>query len=185
MIIVNHNKYQKFFSCCQNISSKILSMQLQKELFSTPIETPDLIGKVLMPNTGLIILSGADFTIFFKIMFSRKTLKDIINNSPSNEKIDDFIKECCNQTVGKLKEIFFNTLKISLAISLPLKISGFDELYFSLRKEDLHFFYWKIFSSDTEFICSLEIESISDFNLDNFNLLEFNENLHVKDVEFL
>jgi hypothetical protein len=94
-------------------------------------------GRVFANWMSLVLISGPLLRITFMAHFNQKDiapiLADIYNQNDMHEdklnrKITDYMKEYCNLTAGHIKKIF-GSQEISVGISLPVLLNGFDAVY--------------------------------------------------------
>lgn len=118
------------------------------------------------PWTSIILLSGSDLRLTFKVHFSYVQLREIIlggeaerDRNRDRAKIFDFMKEFCNQYGGAVKRAFGES-KVELGISLPMLTRGFDEVFFPRADNKLSFAkFAEIKSSSMDFRTTLFLET--------------------------
>lgn len=125
---------------------------------------------LLAPWTSLILVSGNDYRITFKVHFPVINCKGLVAQSGAesddlqNElkikmQVFDYLKEFCNYYAGSLKRAFSDA-NVNMGISLPILTRGFDEVFFPRANFNSSFeVYWKMKNSIAEFKCSLFLEA--------------------------
>lgn len=111
---------------------------------------------------GLILISGADIRITFKVHFDIKNVRLVISNmlgsdptSVSQALALDFVKEFCNLTAGYLKQVFEeHETPIVTGISLPIVTKGFDDLFYQQSTNDEINEIWKIVINGVTLFCT-------------------------------
>ena len=90
---------------------------------------------VLGEKMGIILLAAENLRIVLKSHFDCPCVESLVKKRFENYKkvtklpsSEDFIKELLNQTTGKVKTIL-SSVQINAGISLPIVISGFDEVF--------------------------------------------------------
>lgn len=114
---------------------------------------------------GLILISGADLRVTFKVHFDIKNVRVIIGNLLGSEPQTissglalDFIKEFCNLTAGYIKQILEEAIDpVITGISLPIVTKGFDDLFYKESSADEISEIWKIVIDGIVLYCTPHI----------------------------
>ncbi len=126
-------------------------------------EIPDDYNRKVHGNwMGLILVSGRDLRITFKVHFNigdvRKILADMLGKTPEmiGETLAlDFAKEFCNLTAGNLKQVFEEQEEpINTGISLPIVTRGFDDLFYQAASEGEVSELWKLRIGSVDLFCT-------------------------------
>lgn len=136
--------------------------------------------QVLKNQMSFILLCGKTFNLYFRCFFNYSDLRSTISKTsgtPVEEitpgLIQDFINEYCNLMAGSIKNIIsLNMEEEAVGLSLPLVVPGFESWYFGLNRKVTNYFFWGLKNSNSEIICSAELEELREFNLGSFNNLK-------------
>jgi hypothetical protein len=124
---------------------------------------------LLAPWTAIILISGTEYRLTFKVHFPLKQVGSMAGVASSDaggsaeEKLKaksfDFLKEFCNFYGGSLKRAFADS-EITMGISLPMLTRGFDEVFFP-RADHRNSFetFWEMKNDLGLVRCSLHIEA--------------------------
>jgi CheY-specific phosphatase CheX len=101
---------------------------------------------------GLILVSGKDMRVTYKVHFNVKDVKvilaEMLGKDPSEISVGlslDFIKEFCNLTAGNIKQVLEEQAEpIATGISLPIVTKGFDDLFYQPSTKDEIQELWRI-----------------------------------------
>jgi CheY-specific phosphatase CheX len=138
---------------------------------------------------AIILVSGKDLRITFKVHFNIKDVKKILEASfakPYNEIEDDlatdFVKEFCNLTAGYIKQIF-EKYELKSGISLPIVTRGFDDIFYKPTNSDEVADLWKLDVAGVSLLCTPHFNIFNSDNIPTFNLDDsFDDE---GDIEFL
>ena len=108
----------------------------QEEFTLSSVEEEYQVGQVLGNWMSLILVTGEALKITLKFHFSHKDIKQLIYPiygeesaaGISDQQSMDFVKELSNLTAGFLEQTF-ESMDLSLGISLPLGTRGYYELF--------------------------------------------------------
>jgi CheY-specific phosphatase CheX len=137
--------------------------------------SPDYSRKVHGNWMGLILVSGRDLRITFKVHFNLREVRMILGNmlGKSHDQISetlalDFAKEFCNLTAGNLKQVFEEQEDpINTGISLPIVTRGFDDLFYQSASEGETSELWKISVAGVELYCTPHVHVFDQAKLAN------------------
>lgn len=133
------------------------------------------------PWAAIILVSGSDYRLTFKVHFSLIHAKQIaidpkdgasaaLDSQNLNTKCFDYMKEFCNLYAGSLKRAFADS-NVSMGISLPLLTRGFDEVFFPKADFKNTFeVFWDLTNQLGTVRCSLFIETLNVENLKKLNI---------------
>lgn len=118
---------------------------------------------------GLILVSGADLRITFKVHFDIKNVRVIISQLLGSEPSTissglalDFIKEFCNLSAGFIKQVLEeNSEPVMTGISLPIVTKGFDDLFYKESSADEISEIWKIVVDGIVLYCTPHVNIFS------------------------
>jgi hypothetical protein len=138
---------------------------------------------------AIILVSGKDLRITFKVHFNIKDVKKILEVSfakPYSEIEDDlatdFVKEFCNLTAGYIKQIF-EKYELKSGISLPIVTRGFDDIFYKPTNSDEVADLWKLDVAGVSLLCTPHFNIFNSDNIPTFNLDDsFDDE---GDIEFL
>jgi CheY-specific phosphatase CheX len=127
---------------------------------------------------AIILVSGKDVRITFKVHFNIKDIKKILEGSfakPYSEIEDDlatdFVKEFCNLTAGYIKQIF-EKYELKSGISLPIVTRGFDDIFYRPTNTDEVADLWKLEVAGVSLLCTPHFNIFDSGNIPVFNLEE-------------
>ncbi len=86
-------------------------------------------------SMSAILVAGKNFKIFVKAHFHAKKSAAAFAAGRSNHQINDIYREYCNLIAGGIKQALIGQ-NLVCGISLPIIMSGYDELVFSDRWRD-------------------------------------------------
>jgi CheY-specific phosphatase CheX len=125
---------------------------------------------------AIILVSGKDLRITFKVHFNIKDVKKILEVSfakPYSEIEDDlatdFVKEFCNLTAGYIKQIF-EKYELKSGISLPIVTRGFDDIFYKPTNPDEIADLWKLDVAGVSLLCTPHFNIFNSSNIPTFNL---------------
>jgi hypothetical protein len=127
--------------------------------------TPGMLnqGDVFGHHTAVIFIAGEKLNVILKVHFHSVHVKDAISKrlrakeAIQDEVVFDFFKELCNVSSGHFKSKLMDC-GLQVALSLPLKIRGFDEFFDKFQdKNTQHNFMWKIKLLDFTCTCTCKI----------------------------
>lgn len=166
------------FSCVKRVALARFQTISQKDSFLHLDAKPE--GPYLGYWLGLILVSGPGCRIVFKCFFSAEDVKKVAANVYAKKPEDiplrqshDFIREFCNLTAGGLVKLFGNQ-GVSLGISLPIIIRGFDDIFYDAVSDSIQSYedIWSVSDGDSSFVFGALVEIIDPevFSNVNFNM---------------
>lgn len=182
MVIVNPQESPPFlqgiFSCVKRVALSRFHSISQRESFAQLDVRPE--GPYLGYWLGLILVSGPGCRIVFKCFFSAEDVRKVAANVYAKRPEDislrqshDFVREFCNLTAGGLVKLFGNQ-GVSLGISLPIIIRGFDDIFYDAVSDSIRSYedVWSVSDGSSSFVFGALVEIIDPniFNNVNFNM---------------
>jgi hypothetical protein len=155
------------------------------------------LGQVIARQMILIVISGAEMRLLFKIHFNNsegdklrriKFSEPITDECVAAAKTLDYMKELTNQVCGKVCRIFqLNDLVLGMCI--PLSMRGFYELYtdYSSNEGLLKKFgkAWQIKGDFGSFVCTAYVEIMNPEAVASVKILEEQASDDDGELEFL
>jgi hypothetical protein len=162
-----------------------LSSQIQKltetVLFNSSFkskDSPKVINDkvVISKKVANILLGNNDFRLIIKIHYNDKVGSHLIGGTDAMvaREVDDYFKEECNVLAGRLKKSFDEN-QINVGISIPLKTSGLDELFFDRKEMDKNALElsWEMSNDDNSLVVATFIEVIDYSSIDKIDFNSF------------
>lgn len=146
-------------------SSSLSRLKSHSKIEDIELAEPDADVPVFGHWMGIILLSGPDLRVTFKVHYGSRKVRALAASAIgqaakelSLNQIADFMREYCNMTAGHLKG-FLDRGGLEVGISLPLIIRGFDEIFFSAQDGKRVFGeMWKLHYAEAELTCSASVE---------------------------
>lgn len=155
------------------------------------------LGQVLARQMILIVISGAELRILFKIHFNNsesdqlrriKFCAPITDERVVAAKTLDYMKELTNQVCGRICRIFLRN-NLALGMCIPLSMHGFYELYTDYTPDDgkLKKFgqAWKINGDFGSLACTAYIEIMEPAAVTNMQYVDEEVSNDDDELEFL
>ncbi|MES2824482.1 MAG: hypothetical protein V4732_12825 [Pseudomonadota bacterium] len=155
------------------------------------------LGQVLARQMILIVISGAELRILFKIHFNSSAsdrLRRVKFRTPiTDERIAaaktlDYMKELTNQVCGRICRIFQRN-ELVLGMCIPLSMHGFYELYTDYALDDgkLKKFgdAWKINGDFGSLVCTAYVEIMEPTAVTNLQYVDEEVSNDDDELEFL
>jgi len=119
------------------------------------LDPTDLAQVARYPWVALILITGADIKVTFKIYFKVRGAQSMIapmfklsaSQVPTEDAVD-FVRESCNLVAGRLKTVWAG-LGFKTGISLPVVTRAFDDLFFSPTQAIEHALYWRLSATNS------------------------------------
>jgi len=176
--LINEETLQEFMLFLQENSHNMFNDYVGCDHEIMPFDQNEIINNVYKDRMSFILISGESFNIIFRIFFNVSQFGKYVGrnigveeNEVTDELIRDFMNEYCNLVAGSLKNIISEQLSEALGISIPIVTSGFEYLYFGLKKPATHYFFWKFTGEETEAVICVELEELRGFKNESFNTL--------------
>lgn len=146
---------------------------------------------ILSKRVANILVGNPDVRFIIKIHYNESIGKNLIQKysgieNPSEQKIDDLFKECCNLLAGRLKKIFEDN-NFNIGISIPVKTRGIDEFFFDRKDSDdfSHELTWEMSNGEQSFFMAVFIEVINSTLIKQLDFDKvFSKNQDEDEVEF-
>ena len=142
-------------------------------------------------NLAMITLTGRGVNVNFKTYFEQSYCRELIKKVYKEEKywndsnfVEDYIKEFCNLVGGSISSLAKKEQN-ELGKSIPMVLTGFDEIYFPVNKILSEVVYeWEFTKDHIKFMTRMEISSL---NIDEvYKLFEGAQDAEeVQDLTFL
>ena len=142
-------------------------------------------------NLAMITLTGRGVNVNFKTYFEQSFCRDLIKKVYKEEKywndpnfVEDYIKEFCNLVGGSISSLAKKEQN-ELGKSIPMVLTGFDEIYFPVNKILSELTYeWEFTKDHIKFMTRMEISAL---NIEEvFKLFEDAQDAEqVQDLTFL
>ncbi len=140
---------------------------------------------------SIILVSGLDVRITFKLYFNCIDVKEVVQKSMgtavddvTNEFTMDFIKEFCNLTAGMIQKNLA-TQGFHVGISLLMVTRGFDDIFYEPSSSGEVSDLWKIKIAGVSIICSATLNVINAKNLELLTLNDVAEEEDDGEIDFL
>ena len=161
------------------------------------MESDFVLGQVVSRQMILIVISGAEMRVLFKIHFNDSEGNYLRRKKFSDQSTDeqvvaaktlDYMKELTNQVCGRICRVF-QLNDLSLGMCIPLNVHGFYELYTDYSVEDgmLKKFgeAWKIKGDFGSLVCTAYIEIMEPEAVTNLQHIEEQKSNDDDELEFL
>ncbi|MFZ8934241.1 MAG: chemotaxis protein CheX [Bacteriovoracaceae bacterium] len=177
--LINEQSLDEFMAFLQANSHKMFDDYVGQDHNIKSLDQNEIISKVYKDRMSFILISGESFNIIFRVFFNSSQFGKYVSKNigveeedVTEELIRDFMNEYCNLVAGSLKSLISDQLNESLGISIPIVTSGFEYLYFGLKKAATHYLIWKLAGENTEAVFCVELEELRGFKTELFNNLE-------------
>lgn len=155
------------------------------------------LGRVLARQMILIVISGAELRVLFKIHFNNSEsdqLRRVKFRTPESDerlaaaKTLDYMKELTNQVCGRICRIFQRN-DLVMGMCIPLSMHGFYEIYTDYTPDDgkLKKFgqAWKINGDFGSFVCTAYVEVMEPKAVANLQYVDEEVSNDDDELEFL
>jgi CheY-specific phosphatase CheX len=140
---------------------------------------------------SLILVTGMDIRISFKVFFDISDIKNLLtltgvnelNNDLSDDLVFDFVNEYCNLTAGKIQQAL-SEQSVKLGISLPMVSRGFDDVYFTSHDEGVFKSTWNLTINSVTLTCCAEVHVLNSQKFSDFKYIPVVENIQSKNDIF-
>ena len=170
-IVGSENENLEFLKFFRN--STILGIQQHTKVKDFRIEEIQAIDFYLRHWMIWSQLVSGDFRLVFKVFFDQGDVENFILNRLNFAKGDfgtlEYLREFSNLTLGLVKSCMEQN-KVTLGMSVPILMRGFDELFFEDDLKGKICSRWYLVNADLKFACSVEYDKALEEKKLDYNL---------------
>ncbi|MBF0360442.1 MAG: hypothetical protein HQK49_05485 [Oligoflexia bacterium] len=192
------NDLYPFVCKCQNITKDLFDDHLRT---STELTTLEFVkkknSKNLKTQLSFLMLACSNVSMIFKVIYDKHEIEKQFKDSlceilPKNIctpkiEVDNFMKEYCNLSTGKIKEviekkIYSSQRNLQLIKDLETKIKNNTNRELKAESRNTFHYYWKFHSNILEVNCILEVNAHQCLDVNTLNSIVW-EQTHSNDYD--
>ena len=189
---VEKEKFESLAEVFQSSIRKNFDAYFANEEFKMETVQDRKLGEAISYNNlAMITMTGRGVNVNFKTYFEQSHCRELIKKVYKEEKywgdpnfVEDYIKEFCNLVGGSISSLAKKEQN-ELGKSIPMVLTGFDEIYFPVNKILSEVVYeWQFTKDHIKFMTRMEISAL---NIEEvFKLFEGAQDAdEVQDLTFL
>ncbi|MBF0299546.1 MAG: hypothetical protein HQK51_12550 [Oligoflexia bacterium] len=179
-----------FINKCQNITKNLFDDHLRTYTEITILNSVNKnINKNLKTQMSFIVLPSSEINMIFKVIYNKKEIEkqfidSLCEKLPSkmpttNLGIDNFMKEYCSLSSGKIKETLEKKIhpnKQTLQSIKELETRFKNNSSIIPNNQKTFEFFWKLHSNVLEITCALEVKTHQSLDVNTLNAVAYDQN---------